>query len=300
LKAPAASDPSKGLAVLFLASIFFGSAALLVRFATEVSALSLTFFRLSIAAVMMVFFAFLRHEFQLLRRRDLLLVITSGVLLSLHFTTFILAVKETTIANATFLVNTSPVMLAVLSPLLIKERTTSREVVAVVVATLGILLVAHAGNAFRAFGLGDVSALLAAFFVAIYALLGRRLRTGGMSTSCYTAYVYTVATVTSLFMLAAFNVQPFLAYDAQNIVAIIALGVVPTGLGHTLYNYALGSVKTVTANILPLMEPIIASLFAVFLFAETPTIVQTAGYALILLAVLIVVLRTYGSRHIVH
>jgi len=300
MKARASSDSSKGLAVLFLASMFFGSAALLVRFATEVSALSLTFFRLSIAALMMVLFAFVRHEIQLLRRRDLLFVIISGVLLSLHFTAFILAVKETTVANATFLVNTSPVMLAVLSPLLIKERTTSREVLAVVVATLGILLVAHAGNAFYAFGVGDVSALLAAFFVAIYALLGRRLRTGGMNTSCYTAYVYTVATLTSVLMIAALNVQPFLTYDAQNVLAIIALGVVPTGLGHTLYNYALGSVKAVTANILPLMEPIIASLFAVFLFAETPTIVQTAGYALILFAVLIVVLRASTSKRTIH
>lgn len=223
-------------------------------------------------------------------------MIASGLLLSLHFATFILAVKETTVANATFLVNTSPVMLAVLSPLILKEHTTSREGLAVLVATLGILFVAHAGNGFRAFGFGDVSALLAAFFVAMYALLGRHLRTSGMSTACYTTYVYTVATLASLAMIGILNAPTFRAYDAQNILAIIGLGIVPTALGHTLYNYALGSVKTVTANLFPLMEPIIASLFAIVLFNEIPTLVQNVGYALILVAVGIVALRASTFR----
>ena len=284
------SIPSTGLVVLFVASIFFGSSAIFIRFATQASAISLTFFRLLIAAILMILFALSKRELRLLGRQDLLLVTVSGILLSLHFATFILAVKETTVANATFLVNTSPVMLAVLSPLIIKERTTSRETLAVLVATLGIVFVAHAGNGFRFFGYGDVSALLAAFFVAIYALLGRHLRTGGMSTACYTAYVYTVATFASLVMVGVFNAQAFRVYDTQNILAIVGLGIVPTTLGHTLYNYALGSVKTVTANIFPLMEPIIASLFAIVLFSEIPTLTQTAGYTLILVGVVIVAL----------
>ena len=284
------SIPSTGLVVLFVASIFFGSSAIFIRFATQASAISLTFFRLLIAAILMILFALSKRELRLLGRQDLLLVTVSGMLLSLHFATFILAVKETTVANATFLVNTSPVMLAVLSPLIIKERTTSRETLAVLVATLGIVFVAHAGNGFRFFGYGDVSALLAAFFVAIYALLGRHLRTGGMSTVSYTAYVYTVATFASLVMVGVFNAQAFRVYDTQNILAIVGLGIVPTTLGHTLYNYALGSVKTVTANIFPLMEPIIASLFAIVLFSEIPTLTQTAGYTLILVGVVIVAL----------
>jgi len=85
--------------------------------------------------------------------------------------------------------------------------------------------------------------------------------------------------------------QTFRPYDTQNILAILGLALVPTVLGHTLYNYALGSVKTVTANLFPLLEPIIASLFAVSLFNEVPTIVQTIGYSLILVAVAVVVTR---------
>src|SRR4030067_1518777 len=99
------SIPSTGLVVLFVASIFFGSSAIFIRFATQASAISLTFFRLLIAAILMILFALSKRELRLLGRQDLLLVTVSGMLLSLHFATFILAVKETTVANATFLVD---------------------------------------------------------------------------------------------------------------------------------------------------------------------------------------------------
>ena len=63
-------------------------------------------------------------------------------------------------------------------------------------------------------------------------------------------------------------------YGVSSVLAILGLALVPTVFGHSLYNYALGSVKTVTANFFPLLEPIIASLFAVSLFNETPTLIQ--------------------------
>ena len=55
----------------------------------------------------------------MLNRTDLGPVTFSGVMLSLHFVTFIFAVKVTTVANATFPVSSSPVILAVLSPVLL-------------------------------------------------------------------------------------------------------------------------------------------------------------------------------------
>jgi drug/metabolite transporter (DMT)-like permease len=276
------------LTALLIASVSFGCSALLIRFAIEVSVISLTFFRLLIAACVMLIFAVATSQLHRLDRRGLVLVIVSGIFLSLHFTAFIFAVKGTTIANATFLVNTSPVMLAVLSPMLIKERTTPREVLAVLVAMVGVLLVAYAGNGFRLFGLADVSALLAAFFLTVYSLAGRHLRTGGISTACYTSYVYSTAALVALLMVALLGSNTFHPYNTQNLVAIFVLALVPTALGHSLYNYSLGSVKAVTANLFPLMEPIIASALAVPLFGEVPTVTQIAGYALILVAVVIV------------
>ena len=276
---------SRGMVALFVASFFFATSAIFIRYATEASAISLTFFRLFIAALAMIIFASATRKLRFLGRRDLTLVAVSGLFLSLHFATFIFAVKETTIANATFLVDTSPIMLAVLSPLVIKERTTSREALSVLVATLGVILVADAGNGFRAFGLADISALLAAFFISQYSLVGRYLRTSGVSTACYTSYVYAAAALVALLMVGVLGENTFRFYDAQNVVAIFGLALLPTAVGHSLYNFSLGSVKAVTANLFPLMEPVLASIFAIYLFGEVPNAIQVAGYALILLAV---------------
>ena len=237
----------------------------------------------------MILFGLTSHELKYLGKKDLILVEVSGLFLSLHFATFILAVKETTIANATFLVYTSPVILAVLSPLIIKERTTTQEGLSVIMAMLGILLVANAGNGFTAFGFGDMSALMAAVFVAVYSLAGRYLRTRSVSTACYTSYVYSVATIVSLGLAEVLGAHTFRGYDTANILAIVGLAIVPTTLGHSLYNYSLKSVKAVSANLFPLLEPIIASLLAVPLFGEVPSPIQIAGYFLILASVVIVV-----------
>jgi len=281
--------PQKSIAALFIASFFFSSAAILVRFATQASDLSLAFFRLVIAAAAMVILALATKNLRGVKRCELALAGVSGIFLSLHFMAFIVAVRETTIANATFLVNTSPVMLAVLSPLLLKERTTSREGVSIIVAIFGVLLVANAGNGFGSFGLGQVSALLAAFLVSVYSVIGRFLRTRGLDTACYTAYAYSFGTLVALLVVAGTGATVYHAYNIQNVLAILGLGLFPTAIGHTLYNYSLGSVKTVTANIVPLLEPIIASGLAVTLFGEVPTLVEVCGYALILVAVVIVV-----------
>ena len=202
---------------------------------------------------------------------------------------FIIAVKLTTVANATFLVSISPVLLAVLSPILLKEKTTSRESVGVISAFFGILLVANAGNGFRSFGLGEVSALLAALLVSFYSIIGRYVRTHGVATACYTAYVYSISTIIAFSLAELLGANTFRAYDMTNTLAIIGLALVPTLLGHSLYNYSLGSVKTVTANLFPLLEPILSSIFAAPLFGEMPSWVQLVGYVLILSAVVIVV-----------
>jgi drug/metabolite transporter (DMT)-like permease len=176
-------------------------------------------------------------------------------------------------------------MLSVLSPFILKERTTSREFVGVLLAILGVLLVANGGNGFRSFNVADLSALLAAFFLAMYSLIGRYLRTKGLATACYTAYVYSTAALVALLMVESLGANSFRPYDTQNILAILGLALIPTAWGHSLYNYSLRSVKTVTANLFSLLEPVVASALAVPLFQEIPSFTQCIGYALILAAV---------------
>ncbi|HKM50705.1 MAG TPA: hypothetical protein VJZ75_05975, partial [Candidatus Bathyarchaeia archaeon] len=61
---------SKDIYALVIASISFGTSAIFVRFATEATALSLTFFRLSLAAIVMILFAYQRKALITLARKQ--------------------------------------------------------------------------------------------------------------------------------------------------------------------------------------------------------------------------------------
>jgi drug/metabolite transporter (DMT)-like permease len=116
-----------------------------------------------------------------------------------------------------------------------------------------------------------------------------------VTTVCYTVYVYSIATIVAISLAELLGSNTFRTYDATNVFAILGLALVPTLLGHSLYNYSLGSVKAVTANLFPLLEPILSSVFAVPLFGEIPTLTQLIGYLLILSAVVIVVAASAQS-----
>lgn len=94
-----------------LAGMLFGTAAVLIRFLKGVDVFSIAFWRLVIAfLVLATAILFLRKPFGLdLLRRNFVQVLFLGVLLGLHFVLFVSAVMDTTIINATVLVNTAPI-----------------------------------------------------------------------------------------------------------------------------------------------------------------------------------------------
>jgi drug/metabolite transporter (DMT)-like permease len=69
----------------------------------------------------------------------------------------------------------------------------------------------------------------------------------------------------------------------------MALG--PTILGHNLYNYALRHLPAFPVGMSILGEPIFATIWAVLIFAEKPSLDTIFGGAIILFAVSLVMLK---------
>lgn len=287
----------RGLIALAVASFSFGSAGILVRFAGPVNPIQLAFFRLFIA--WMTVFAFaafrgsIRHIPTFAQIGQLAL---SGVMLALHFSAFIFSLQATTVASASFLVNTVPIFVVILAWLLLRESPNRIELASVMLGSAGIVVVlsSSASGVPSMIGLGELSALIGALLMAGYTLVGRKMRTAGISASVYVVYVYGVAALTAFVITNAALVDPVNLNQLQTaeILAIIGLGLVPTVLGHGLYNYALGLARALPSSLFIMLEPVIASALALLLFAEKPTILQMAGYGLITLGVL------FGGRSI--
>ncbi len=282
------SGGSRGIAALLAASMCYGSAAILIRLARGVHPVALAFYRLALSSAIVSAGAAALGTLRKPARWEAKALASSGVALGLHFIAFVASVKMTSVANATFLVNTSPVFVALAAPLALGERTSWIEALCVTLAIVGIAL-ASLGGLTKA-SAGDALAVAAAVLLAAYTLLGRRLR-AGMPTTCYISYVYTSASLVALAACLAMEVEVARLYPREVMAAIVALAIVPTVFGHGLYNYALGSVKAVVANTIPILEPVIASTLALLLFSEKPAPQQLIGYTMIALSVALIAAR---------
>lgn len=219
------------------------------------------------------------------RVSDLLLCVLSGVFLALHFGTWIEAVKHTTVASATVLVNTHPIFVVAAGYLFLGERLHRRSLLFVVGALAGTALLSYGDFALGGEALqGDVLAVLGAVTVSGYMLIGRIVRQRVSATK----YVVVVYSVSAVLLIAANLVTgtPLWPYPLRELALFFGLAFFCTLLGHTLFNWALEHLKTSFVSMGILSEPVYATLMAVGIFGETPPAAVIAGGAVVLVSLL--------------
>ena len=205
----------------------------------------------------------------------------SGAFLALHFALWITSLSYTSVASSTVLVTTHPIIVAIAGFFLLGERVPLRKAVFLVTALAGSVVLVW-GGLFEGESqvLGNLLAWLGAVAVSGYMLLGRVVRRR-LSVNAYTMICYPVAALLLGIASALFRV-PLSPYPIREFAIFIALALFCTLLGHSLFNWALEYVQTTVVSTSILGEPVIASLLALLLFGETPTITTLLGGAVIL------------------
>lgn len=271
------------------------SASIMIRFAQrEAPSLVIAAVRLMIASLILVPVAWARYrdEYKKLARSDGWLAILSGILLALHFATWISSLEYTTVASSTVLVSTSPLFVGAASWLLLREKIGRAVVIGLMVALIGSVIIGlsdagatSAAHAARNPLLGDGLAVAGAVAVAGYLLIGRRLR-ARLAVVPYIAVVYSVAAV-ALIVMATVARQSFTGYSPATFGWIIALALGPQLLGHSAFNWALAHLPATFVSVATLGEPIGSALLAYVIFGEAPTPVKLMGAVMILAGIVI-------------
>lgn len=268
-----------GIAAVSTASIF-------IRYAqTQAPSLVIAAYRLSLASLILVPFAWMRHRAELRRLQpaDWRLAIISGVFLALHFATWITSLEYTSVASSVVLVSTSPLWVALAARIFLRERLTRTVIGGLVVAVAGGVVISlsdaqpDAANAPLA---GNALALAGALTVTGYLLIGRRLR-ARLSLTPYVAVVYGTAALVLLAMAAAAR-HPLLGYRPIVYVWFLLLALLPQLIGHSSFNWALAYLPATFVAIATLGEPVGSTILAYLLLGETPSSFKLLGAALIL------------------
>jgi drug/metabolite transporter (DMT)-like permease len=229
-----------------------------------------------------------------LARGDLVRMGASGVFLAVHFALWNASLGLTTVAAATTLVSCAPLFVG-LGSVVLGEAPGARAWAGIVLATVGAVVIG-AGDA-AGFGggsdpvWGDVLAFAGALAMAAYLLLGRVARRR-LPVSTYAASVYGVAAAV-LLPACLLTGADLGGYQAASWLALAGVVVGPQLLGHTVFNALLASVSASVVAVVMLLEPIIATLLAWWLFDELPGPALWLGAPMVLAGVW---LATTGSR----
>jgi drug/metabolite transporter (DMT)-like permease len=269
--------------------VMVSTAAIAIRVAQEEApSLSLAAWRLTLATLILAPLALGRHRAELTRlsRGELIRAVAAGLLLALHFATWISSLEFTSVAASVVLVATNTLFVSLLSPLLLKESVPRIMLVGVIVAIIGsgIIGLGDLGGGSAPL-LGDLLALAGAICGAGYMMIGRTLRRK-LNLVTYIFVVYGVAAV-ALLAIALLSRQPMGGFSAQTYGAFLYLAVGPQLIGHTSFNWALRYLSAAYVTITLLSEPIGSSLLAWLLLDEPPTPLEVGGGMLILAGIAI-------------
>lgn len=273
---------------LGLASISIS--AILVRYGTSAPGLALAMWRTTFAALLLAPIALPRIGPDLRRftRRDWGLILASGVFLGFHFIAWIESLYHTSVASASVLVTTSPLFIAVLGYVILRERLPLRTVLAIIVAVAGAVLigVGDAGDeAFPNAFFGNSLALVASLLVSGYLLIGRAVR----QRVSFLAYLFPLYTTAALTILAAALVSGIDLTQPWPILGLcLAMAVFPQLIGHGSFNYAVKFLPAALLGLLSLLEPIIGSGLAYVLFGEMPGPLALVGMVVVLASIAVV------------
>ena len=193
---------------------------------------------------------------------------------SLLVTTFVVATKLTTAANAIVLQYLSPVYVALLAPVFLKEPTSRRDWAFIALAACGMVMFFM--DELSASGLtGNILAVLSGVFFAAYC----------MALRCVPAGHATDMVVWG--NLTAFLIcLPFMDFqhlpDAGGWCGLLAMGCLQLGLSYYLYTKASVHLTALELIVIPVLEPLLNPLFVALFLGEVPGAWSVAGGIIVL------------------
>lgn len=273
---------------LAVATLAVSWAAIIIRLA-DADPISTAFYRMALSVLLLapVSIPGLRTGLKrLAERSDFKWLVASGVVLGLHFAAWITSLKFTSISNSVIIVATQPFFVAAMERLFLKEKITRRALFGMALAFVGMAIIARADlNLGRDHLLGDSLALLGALCAAVYLMFGRKIRQT-LDNRHYVFPVYLIASLTLLLFALPLG-SPLAGFSGKTWLCFFLLALIPTVLGHTLYNYLLKFIRAHLVAITILGEPIGATVFAAVLFGEYPSAGTYLGGGLILTGIIL-------------
>ncbi len=275
-----------GLSAAVGAILAWSAGNIMVR-QVPMSGLQIAFWRILLAAV--VYAVAVRLSGRRLTWTHIKRTIPTGIVIGVEIAVFFVAIKSTTVANATVIGSLVPLLLMGVASRRFGEIITRFLVGTAVVSLAGVALVMYGSSSEATWSLrGDLLSVVALVFFAAYFALAKSARQDVPALE-FQAALWLVGTVV-LFPVALIDAGGVDVPTARNWLWLIGLLLVP-GTGHLLMNWAHPHVKLTVSGMLTLGVPVLTTIGGAVFLDEPVDIAQVAGIAVVLGALMEVIRR---------
>lgn len=265
----------KGITYILLSSLFFALMAATVKFLGDMPTAEKIFFR-NLVGVFVAFSLVKKSGSSLIGNNKKLLILRSifGVL---GIAAYFYALANMKLSDAVILNKMSPFFVMVFAALFLKEKITKKQLIALVTAALGAVLVIRPG--FDSNLIPALIALLSSIFAGIAYTIVRQLR----KTDSAATVVFYFSLFSTLAMIPFMISGSFVIPTAVQALALLALGLFAAAAQLFMTN-AYRHAEAGELSIYTYANIVFSSIFGLILFQEIPDIFSVFGAVLIISA----------------
>ncbi len=280
------------LAFLSVGALVGGFAAILIRLCLY-PAPAVASLRMLLAGILLLPFCLgdLRRIWRAGGPAGFLRLLVPGLILSAHFQCWVLSLRHTSVASATFLFSLNPIFFALVQRFGSRRRLAPYVLVSLGLAAAGALWLFLLGGG-RLGRLGDLLALASSLLYVAYLLAARRVA-GAVPHLAFAQTIYFWGGVAGLPVawlsggLAGVHLR-----DTGSLAALAGLVLFPTLVGHTAVNFGVRHLKPLTVSFFSLAEPILSTAAAALILGEALRPRELPAYGLFLAATLLYLLAS--------
>ncbi len=268
---------TKSLIEIHIAVFVFGLAGLfgkLLSLPSTIIVLGRVLFA-SISLLVIIFY--FKEKLKLKSKKDYFYLILSGIVLVIHWVSFFQSIQVSTVAIGLLTFSTFPVFVTFMEPFFFKEKLKLIDALIAAITLIGVALVIPKFDISNNATLGVIWGVVSGFTFAILSILNRKY-VKDYSSLVIAFYQDATATI----VLIPFLFTTAVSFAPKDILLLIFLGVVFTGISHSLFIKGLTHIKAQTASIITSLEPVYGIIFAIFIVSEIPTLRVIIGGIIIL------------------
>ncbi|WP_299094896.1 DMT family transporter [uncultured Metabacillus sp.] len=281
---------------LVIGVIAVSTSAIFVKL-TSAPAPVIAFYRLLFSTILIapLFFWKCINEVKGMAKKDWVYSTIAGVLLAFHFILWFESLNFTSVASSVVLVTLQPLFSFIGTYLFFKEKVSGIAAVSGIIAIAGSVVISWGDFQISGLALfGDVLALAACAMITAYLLFGQGIRKRH-SLTLYTFIVYGISSLTLLIYCLIFQ-YPLAPYPVTDWYYFLVLAIVPTLLGHSLFNWSIKWVSTNLVSVMILFEPVGAIILAYYVLGENVILSQVFGGSIIMVGITLFLLENRLSK----